>query len=337
MSKRPKSGGKKKKEEDSVEELEKLKRIQNAKDIKFKYVFACARYVTEPISTIIKKLDDSINSGKEFNQIIINHPKLFANDIVAMDIGFRLTELKMIRIWKCQLLFQTLDLLVEMIINRPTIKGIDLIGCSFAKSNEISLFTLASKMKNITILVLDYTILGDHASHIFHGLISNSNCCLITLSMRYCHINSKVSLDYIGKFLTACQTITYLDLGGNLIKDEGLKEITKSIETIKSLKSLNLSFNEIEVIGPSAFTQLCYAIGSNHTLTHVNLTGNFFNEMAFQTILQALELRKGLVLSKLAPPLELLVSERVNNVLYEKIHNLNIFLASKATTGKKKK
>ncbi|KAJ2996926.1 hypothetical protein HDV02_006018 [Globomyces sp. JEL0801] len=328
MSKRPKSGGKKKKEEDSVEELEKLKRIQNAKDIKFKYVFACARYVTEPISTIIKKLDDSINSGKEFNQIIINHPKLFANDIVAMDIGFRLTELKMVTIFQtniCRLEYGNANYFFKL-----------WIYC-FAKSNEISLFTLASKMKNITILVLDYTILGDHASHIFHGLISNSNCCLITLSMRYCHINSKVSLDYIGKFLTACQTITYLDLGGNLIKDEGLKEITKSIETIKSLKSLNLSFNEIEVIGPSAFTQLCYAIGSNHTLTHVNLTGNFFNEMAFQTILQALELRKGLVLSKLAPPLELLVSERVNNVLYEKIHNLNIFLASKATTGKKKK
>ncbi|KAJ3325678.1 hypothetical protein HDV06_003448 [Boothiomyces sp. JEL0866] len=60
---------KSKKKDDDETVLLLQQKIQVSKDIKFKYQFLCQRYATTPIQTILKKLEDCIAAGTEFNQV----------------------------------------------------------------------------------------------------------------------------------------------------------------------------------------------------------------------------------------------------------------------------
>ncbi|KAJ3269445.1 DNA mismatch repair protein [Terramyces sp. JEL0728] len=60
----------KKKDDDEAAILLQQK-TQLSKDIKFKYLYLCQRYATSPIQSVIKRIEECISGGTEFNQVSI--------------------------------------------------------------------------------------------------------------------------------------------------------------------------------------------------------------------------------------------------------------------------
>jgi Ran GTPase-activating protein (RanGAP) involved in mRNA processing and transport len=116
----------------------------------------------------------------------------------------------------------------------------------------------------------------------------------------------------------------YLD--GNYLRDESLTSIGKGIEKSNSLKILNLSFNEIEnqAIGENMpFSDFCLTVAASKTLEKLNLSGNFFNLQGYNLVLQALKSRKVLSDAKTHPILKIDVPERIENIIFDQIHQMN--------------
>ncbi|KAJ3325677.1 hypothetical protein HDV06_003447 [Boothiomyces sp. JEL0866] len=201
---------------------------------------------------------------------------------------------------------------------------------------------LATNFINLVTLNFDYSNLGESATTIFLVLGSNPTCKLQNISMRYCKLTSKTP-SAIATYLTNNNTIWYfalicsnLDLGSNTLRDEGLGPLANALENT-GLKSLNISFNEIEdriTSGSSYFTQLCIAVGASKSLTKLNLGGNFIVQNGYQSILEALQTRLQLMSTNGYPGLEIIVPERIRSETFAEVQRMNTLLSSK--DGKKK-
>lgn len=115
---------------------------------------------------------------------------------------------------------------------------------------------------------------------------------------------------------------------GNKIGLSGLSIIVPSLEHNKSLKTLNLAYNEIEegmVGGHDPLKTLCINAALHKSMILLNLSGNFFTENGYQSILIGLQTRKDAVteIGNMPPSFRIKVAERVKNEFYSQIHSMN--------------
>jgi Leucine-rich repeat (LRR) protein len=256
------------------------------------------------------------------------------NDVSALHLALKLQDMKAIRVWKSELAINSLRYLVELIISKKNLTNIDLISVVFPLQDQIHIPRMALHMQNIVQLKMDHTDLSTISTRLFQALYENALSSLITLSMRFCNLQSICSKS-LWHYISNSSSLENLYLGGNQLRDESLKIISESILTHPSLKTLDLSFNEIEcrkVEGLLPFQLLCQAMASNSRLSKVVLSGNFFGLQGYQSVIHALETRKQMMDSGIPTTLQIDVSEQIENILYEKIFSLQV----KSKKGKRK-
>mmetsp|Transcript_23549 Transcript_23549/g.35238 ORF Transcript_23549/g.35238 Transcript_23549/m.35238 type:complete len:578 (-) Transcript_23549:133-1866(-) len=102
---------------------------------------------------------------------------------------------------------------------------------------------------------------------------------LSSVSLKGCHLDSKVAVAIASglKAEDQMKTLTNLDLSGNVLDDEGAKELADALIRNSILKVLNLNGNEIGDEGGEA---LAKALRSNTTLSSLSFQGNPIGEKA---------------------------------------------------------
>lgn len=77
--------------------------------------------------------------------------------------------------------------------------------------------------------------------------------------------------------------------------------------------------------------------GIHKSIQLLNLSGNYFSENGYKSVIAGLEARKSLGPSSgTVPPLEIKVSERTSSKVYDQVHSLNLSLNSGRNRKRKK-
>ena len=87
------------------------------------------------------------------------------------------------------------------------------------------------------------------------------------------------------------ESIKYLNLSGNKIKDEGLNDLVEYLIENKTLQELGLGAN---IINNEGLIILARFLPTNTTLTHLEISKNNFSDAGFDHFAQLLAKNKGL-------------------------------------------
>ncbi|KAJ3210535.1 NACHT, LRR and PYD domains-containing protein 4 [Entophlyctis luteolus] len=356
---------KKGKNKENEEELA-LQKVAALKKLKADYPVQCKKFITEPLSAVVKKIDKGLQSTEEIDKIIISSYSLIPSDIWALYATFdSYLALNSICLWSSLLDSRGLDALAKFATGHQSISTLHLIDCKIMPQMTIHLSHILKDSKTLTTIVLDHNGLGSTgAVNVFVGLRNNpiNPGPLKSLSLRYCDIGSKAA-ETIASTLAMNNSLTFLDLTGNCIGDDGLFPIAKALATNATLKTLNLSANNIQnrelgfnpyhappslaaqqqqaaarpstspltpsaqtpaVSSQTSITVLCAVLATVNTgLSVLDLSGNHIGVAGGECILEMLKTRKPLAAGKKCESLQVDVTERMGEELYGDVMDMN--------------
>ncbi|KAJ3409608.1 hypothetical protein CcCBS67573_g01773 [Chytriomyces confervae] len=352
-----KMSAKKKKGQEVDEEATKLRK-ETLNRIKASYPIHCKKFLTEPIPSVVKRIDKSIQALEDIDKVLVSNYTLTPSDVWALYSTFEsYSVLAAFYLWTSPVDARGLDALSKLIIRHPTVTTLHLIDCKITPPMATHIRNLVRESKTLTTLVLDHNGIGSAgAVEVFTGIRENtaSPGLLKILSMKYCDIDARAA-DAISYTIAMNPGLTLLDLSGNFIGDEGLSAIAKSLATNTNLKNFNLSANNIqnradENVGPISFmptnsgrpgtnpapaavprlppktsiTILCNILATENTgLNFLDLSGNHVGVSGGEAILEMLKMRKPLVAAKKCEALQVEITERVREELYGDVCDLN--------------
>ncbi len=128
-------------------------------------------------------------------------------------------------------------------------------------------------------------------------------------------------------------------MAGNKLGIAGISIIIPALEKNQAIKVVGIAFNEIEdeeINGKDVFKLLCMIAGIHKSIQLLNLSGNYFSENGYKSVIAGLEARKSLGPSSGTVPLEIKVSERTSSKVYDQVHSLNLSLNSGRNRKRKK-
>ncbi|KAI8926074.1 hypothetical protein BC831DRAFT_400387 [Entophlyctis helioformis] len=307
------------------------------RELRPQYVQYCKQFVTDPLPGILKRIDEAIDQNKEIQQLIVDAACLRTNDIAAIRSTFRkYTPLYALCLWKTKFQDTAFQTTIGFVAMKQTLGSLQLVGNDLTEAHAPILASLCRESVRLKSLVLDHNHLGIGCIAILKGICENNGCILQKLSMRYCAMDSDAS-PFLGSIIARLPTLKSLDVGGNLIRDEGLPPISRALTETKTLSILGLAFNEIgdsAISGSLPFAEFCRLVIAS-PLTQIDLSGNFFGDHGMEKLLEIQRQRKVAWAAGKAPPLRLLVPERANNSVFDGIWDMNT--AMTAVAGKKGK
>jgi Ran GTPase-activating protein (RanGAP) involved in mRNA processing and transport len=138
-------------------------------------------------------------------------------------------------------------------------------------------------------LKLDHNKFGSQGlKNLSKGLAMNST--LKRLSLRYCDINGNTTKESLSSILEFKKTeLISLDLTGNLLRGNGLMEISNSLAKNNTLQSLLLADNCITETDIDAIQAFSQTISIAATLMQVDLSANAIGDLGGQVIADGLK------------------------------------------------
>jgi len=123
---------------------------------------------------------------------------------------------------------------------------------------------------SITILKLDHNNIGTAGlAELARGLSKNST--LLVLSLAYCGIDKEGS-KYLQQILAYVDTqLKMLDIQGNMLQNEGVKELCRVLKINDSLEEINLADNQF---GETVVDDICGVMSTNENLGVYDLNYN---------------------------------------------------------------
>ncbi|KAI8613219.1 hypothetical protein BC830DRAFT_1170440 [Chytriomyces sp. MP71] len=352
------SAKKKKGSAENEEEVLTLRKA-NLSKVKAAYPLQCKKFISEPIQSVVKRIDKAVASIEDIDKIIITSTSLTPSDIWSLYETFESYKaLVAVCLWTCPLDLRALEALAKFAVHHPTLTTLHLIDCRISPHMCTYLGTIARESKTLSTLVLDHNGIGAAgAVELFRGLQRNLFTnpegvrVMRVLSLRYCDVGSKAA-EVIAGTIETHNGLTFLDISGNAIGDEGLIPIAKGLAKNTALKTLNLSANNIQnrtgVLGeqaplalspmlvssrpttnnvphrPTSMAVLCSILAAENTgLVYLDLTGNHVGAAGGQLVLEMLKLRKPLAAGKKCEALQVELTERLGEELYGDVCDLN--------------
>ena len=276
----------------SEEHLSKIKEIYSKKNQKFNV------YLLNLIKSLVKKCTDSIrNNTIEMNNKILydfrkytgdeflfskNNLQIFCDKISDENFEIIINILKYPTEPINRIHFQNnfnkelSEFNIQKILLNLMTYNSDLLSFSFSKCENISSNILSyivfciQNLKNIKILSFESCKLSDtQIKLITEGIKDNIN--IIALILRKNNISSQGGT-YISGYVNSNKNLRQLFLGGNKIKDEGLKSLFETMSTInRNITNLDLSNNNFGFID---FNNLIEYLKTNPILNSLDISGN---------------------------------------------------------------
>ena len=276
----------------SEEHLSKIKEIYSKKNQKFNV------YLLNLIKSLVKKCTDSIrNNTIEMNNKILydfrkytgdeflfskNNLQIFCDKISDENFEIIINILKYPTEPINRIHFQNnfnkelSEFNIQKILLNLMTYNSDLLSFSFSKCENISSNILSyivfciQNLKNIKILSFESCKLSDtQIKLITEGIKDNIN--IIALILRKNNISSQGGT-YISGYVNSNKNLRQLFLGGNKIKDEGLKSLFETMSTInRNITNLDLCNNNFGFID---FNNLIEYLKTNPILNSLDISGN---------------------------------------------------------------
>jgi len=181
---------------------------------------------------------------------------------------------------------------------------------------------------NLTVLKLDHNEFGTPGlEELAKGLGRTPS--LTTLSLSYCNIDEK-GVPFLHQILAFIKTeLKFLDLQGNFLKNEGVKDLFKALETNQILEEINLADNQFGE-DQETMDQICKVFTMNKNLGAYDFNYNAIYDDGANRFLQLL---KGG--NKWIHKLEL--SEKISREIIKEMAGIMKKNKPKKKKGKKKK
>lgn len=243
--------------------------------------------------------------------------------------------LREVRLHHCSIGDDGVLVLAEFIkLYKPTpdrnpfgIEVLELPGCGIGPRGGSYLGTLLSSNATITRLVLDFnTDLGDKGvEELCAGLRWNS--VLEVLSLQYCGLTLLGAPAVSGSVIKG-SNVKDLSLRGNHIMDAGIVDIGRALGVGTNLEQLDLA-DTCFGARPETVEVLCEGMETSTSLKGVNLDHNTLAPASAQAILSAIRKNSNIA--------SLVISDRVDPVVYKEILDVMVDNYRKSNAGKKKK
>lgn len=208
-----------------------------------------------------------------------------------------------------------------------------MINCQITQESCCILCDVAKEAKSINCLELDHNPIGNGVLDIISSSSLNANGSIKRLSFRFCELKYSANLFQV---FSSISNLTYINLNGNHLGDDGLISICRSLSENRTLQILSLQSNEIKNqknCGGYPLEILRSVFGTvNTTLKELDLSLNFLEESGSLAILDTMKDRKAVSKNKL----RIQISERVSNPIFSKVWALSGG-SGKSKAGKKSK
>lgn len=332
-----KSGKKGEKKNKNADKL-----LEQTKQLSSSYLGFCRQFATAPLQQIVVRLNRAIEDSGKCDQIILSSVHLNSSDISSISEAFlKYDQLALFAVWNSLTPFHIIKLFVRFCIlkfkgqfyqSHSSIRIIQLINCHITYESCYILCDVAKYTKSISCIEVDHNPIGNGVLDIISSSCSNESGSVKKLSFRFCDLNYSVT--FLPVF-SSMKSLTYINLNGNQIGDEGLISISRALSDNRSLEELYLQSNQIKnrrmnEVYPLEIVRSVFGT-INTTLKVLDLSLNFIDESGSAAVLDCMKDRKSTSKNKL----RIRISERVTNQIFSKVWALSG--GDGKSKGKKKK
>ncbi|KAJ3095665.1 Mitochondrial import inner membrane translocase subunit Tim17-A [Phlyctochytrium bullatum] len=295
-------------------------KLQELKALRTAYAANCKKFITEPIATLAKKIDKSIQGAEELDKVL-----------QLVDCGLTKADAESLAT-----ICNSAKVLDTLMLDHNQIgsSGMILI-CEGLSRNPASVLSRLS---------MRFCDIGSKAANAIANCLT-VNTSLTEIDISYNRIGDEGVIP-IAKALASSKTLKILRLAVNQITDKE-NALNISAGTITGvLKVLDVNTQQV-VKAPvtaeiTAIGLLCASLATeNNGLTFLDLRGNHIGQRGGECVLEMMKARRQLAAAKRAEPLKVQVTERMSGDLFEDILDMNdmmedIIKKSSKKGGKKK-
>ncbi len=218
-----------------------------------------------------KLLRHIIEHSPRLNRLVIRHsefnPEPLQDILEAVSAN---QQIRQVKLTDNKLGVLAIATLIDNIPALPHIRYLDLSNNPFGDNGVKPLLLALRKQQGIELLHLANASITDNSCAAISRFLSSRNVKLNHLNLSANRISNQ-GVQELSRSLEQNRTLQWLDLSANCIENEGTTELADALMLNTSLRGLILTENNI---GEAGISSLLQGLAINKSLVELNLTGN---------------------------------------------------------------